>query len=83
MRIIEIMGGLQMPISKEEEDIYDKIAEEGIVYKSKLNEREQEVARKMVSRGALDRYKGKDGIYFNISKNDNLWDLEDIFTEHE
>ena len=75
MKIIEILGGIQMPISQEETDIYDKIVEEGIIYKDKLNEREQEVARKMVSRGVLERYNDDNGLYFNISKNDDIWDI--------
>ncbi len=62
MRFIEIAGNLQIGISNEELILLEKI--KGAVtymFKNQLDEREQELARRMVHRGILIRsmYEGK------------------------
>ena len=75
MRFHEIRGGLQIPVSSEEQDLIDLIeSQEGnFIEKKDLDERQQEVARKMVSRGVLDRAKRDGSLYFVVSKLDDLW----------
>ncbi len=63
MRYFEIAGGIRMPISEEETALLDQ-AKDNLVEDSELDERNQEVARKMVSRGLFNRL-SKDGkIYY-------------------
>lgn len=54
MRYFEITSGVRMPVSKEEQDILDKVAGKRLK-KLDLDERDQEIARKMVTRGLLNR----------------------------
>lgn len=62
-RFTQVQSGINIPISQEEEEILDIC--KNSVYKSSLDERGQEVARRMVSRGILNRRKDDDGkIYF-------------------
>lgn len=62
-RFIETTAGIRVPISQEEQEILDMCKEK--MYKSSLDERNQEVARKMVSRGVLNRRKDDTGrLYF-------------------
>lgn len=62
-RFTEIQSGVRIPISSEEQVILDKCKEK--MYKSSLDERDQEVARRMVSRGILNRRKDDNGkLYF-------------------
>lgn len=63
MRFHEIMGGIKIPVYNEEQMILDKIGDDSIA-NSELNEREQEVARKMVSRGLLNRFVSDGEILF-------------------
>lgn len=55
-------AGISIPVSSEELEIIEMCKSK--VYKKTLDEREKEVARKMVSRGVLNRYSDNDGIYF-------------------
>lgn len=64
---VTITSGLRVMISSEERDIWDKAP----VLKSALDERGQEVARKMVSRGLLNRIK-QDGKMTFTKNQDNL-----------
>lgn len=59
MKYVELTSGVRMPISSEEEEILEKVAN-GSVDKSSLDERQQEVARQMVNRGLLKRITGSD-----------------------
>jgi hypothetical protein len=68
MRYFEITSGVRMPISSEEQDILDKVGESSL-NKSDLDERDQEVARKMVTRGLLNRGRDDDkNIVFTTNK---------------
>jgi hypothetical protein len=75
MRFREIRGGIQIPVSSEEQDLIDLIeSQEGNVIKRKeLDERQREVARKMVSRGVLERTQRDGSLYYVVSKLDDLW----------
>lgn len=74
MRFLEIRGGLQIPVSNEEQGLIEKINDnEGFIKRSDLDERQKELARKMVSRGVLDRVKRNDALYFVVSRLDDLW----------
>ena len=69
MRIIEIQGGLIMPVGNREYKLINKINEstDGFLYKEDLSERENELARNLVSRGALLRLQDGDSIKFGAN----------------
>ncbi len=75
MRFHEIRGGLQIPVSQEEQGLIDLIeSQEGqFIQRKELDERHREVARKMVSRGVLERTQRDGNIYYVVSKLDDLW----------
>ena len=75
MRFREIRGGLQIPVSIEEQDLIDLIeSQEGnFIKRQELDERQREVARKMVSRGVLERTQRDGSLYYVVSKLDDLW----------
>lgn len=73
MRFIEICGGIQIPLSNEENKLYERVKDDGEVQHSQLTEREQTMAQKLVSRGALNyRFESQD-IYFSINELDDIW----------
>lgn len=55
MRYFEISGGFRVPISSEEQQLLDEVKSAGRIEHDKLDERGQELARLMVSRGVLNR----------------------------
>ena len=61
-KYFEITSGMRIPVSQEEQDILDKCKSE--LPKSELDERDQEVSRRMVSRGLLKRHTRDGKIYF-------------------
>ncbi len=68
MRYYEITSGVRMPVSGEEQDILDK-AGNSVLKKADLDERDQEVARRMVTRGLLNRGRDDDkNIIFTSNK---------------
>jgi hypothetical protein len=60
MKIIEILNGLQVPITNEEADILKKFNEAEIIDRAELDEREREVANSLVNKEILNR-RAKDG----------------------
>jgi hypothetical protein len=60
MKIIEVTGGLSMPITNEEADLLSKFHEGASVSRKDLNERQIEVANHLVNRDVLYR-KNQDG----------------------
>lgn len=61
MKIVEFMGGIQLPITNEESDILTKFQDtEVIIEKSSLTEREQVIANQLVNKGVLIR-RNQDG----------------------
>lgn len=69
MRYLEIISGLRVTVSQEEQEILDLIKDK--LLNSDLDERQQEIARLMVNRGLLLRRKNEKGIYFIINYNDS------------
>ena len=69
MRIIEMHGGIFMPVGNREYKLINKINEstDGFLYKEDLSERENELARNLVSKGALLRQQDGDGIKFGAN----------------
>jgi stalled ribosome alternative rescue factor ArfA len=65
----ETTSGINIAVSSEENDILKMCAQP--VYKKNMDDREQEVARRMVSRGVLHRHKDDEGIYF-VRDNEKL-----------
>ncbi len=70
MRFAEFTSGLYYPITNEQDAILKKM-ENGFIARDNLNNREVEVARKMISSGILDRHKIDDGIYYAVRDNFN------------
>jgi hypothetical protein len=64
-----------IPVSIEEQEIMDLIeSQEGqFIRRKELDERQREVARKMVSRGVLDRTQREGSLYYVVNKLDDLW----------
>jgi hypothetical protein len=61
MKIVEFMGGLQLPITNEESDVLVKFPDiEFIIEKAALTEREQVIANQLVNKGVLVR-RNQDG----------------------
>lgn len=73
MRFYEISSGLRIPVSEEEQELLDAISEKGSIGKSALDERQQEVARLMVSRGLLVREREDDAICFRPNSAADIW----------
>lgn len=75
MRFREIRGGIQIPVSIEEQGLIDLIEsqESRFIKRSELDERQKEVARKMVSRGILERTQLDGSLYYVVSELDDLW----------
>lgn len=57
MRYVDITGGFRVHITEEEDELYSRVKEKRVIKKASLNEREREVARRLVSRGVFDRKK--------------------------
>jgi len=73
MRYFEILGGIRMEVDQEERDMLEAYNHVGMIPDEELNERGQEVARKMVSRGLLNRL-SKDGkIYYEPNGLEEVW----------
>lgn len=76
MRFYEISSGLRIPVSQEEQDIIDLIANnKGKIKKSMLDERQQEVSRLMVSRGLLIRERTDKVVYLRLNSASDIWRL--------
>jgi len=73
MRFFEISSGIRLPVSGEEQEIIDMVASKKQIAKSDLDERQQEVARKMVSRGILNRGRDNDSICMTLNSSADLW----------
>jgi len=61
MKIVEFMGGIQLPITNEEADLLKRFSDqEEVLVKTELTEREQVIANQLVNKGALLR-RNQDG----------------------
>jgi ParB-like chromosome segregation protein Spo0J len=73
MRFFEISSGLRIPVSEEEQEILDLISPENRIAKSKLDERQKEVARNMVTRGLLVREREDDVTFLRTNSAADIW----------
>lgn len=60
MKIVEIMGGIKLPITNEEIDLLNHFEDRDSVLKNTLTEREQVIANQLVMKNVLYR-KHQDG----------------------
>lgn len=67
MRYSEIASAIRIPVSIEEQNILD-LAHDGVLKTEDLDERQNEVARLMVSRGILNRYKNGTLVVNSLAK---------------
>jgi hypothetical protein len=72
MRYHEIASGLRMAVSCEEQELIDKADGEPFE-KDTLDERDQELARLMVSRGVLDQYPQDGRVFYHVSSVNDIW----------
>ena len=59
MKIKELLSGIQVPITNEEAEVFDKLGESTL--KSELSEREQLLANSLVTKDLVSRRKNADG----------------------
>ena len=55
MRYVELLNKIQQPINNEQSDLLNRFDVEPTIFKDKLNEREQEVARQLTAQDILLR----------------------------
>lgn len=73
MRFYEIASGVRIPVSEEEQAILDRAIEHGSLRQADLDERDGEVARKMVSRGLFDLDHDDQGEIYQPNSAADLW----------
>lgn len=74
MRFYEITSGVRIPVSEEEQALLDLTTDHNRIVRAELDERQQEVARRMVSRGLLRRFRDKTGkIVFEPNNTTDIW----------
>lgn len=73
MRYFEIAGGLRVPVSADESSILS-LGGKGDIARSDLDDRQNEIARTMTSRGLLRRYKKDEKTFFRPNADDS-WRL--------
>jgi hypothetical protein len=71
MRYYEIASGLRLPVSCEEQDLLDVIGER--LAKDELDERTEELARLMVSRGVLTQFMKDDQLHYRPNSATDIW----------
>lgn len=68
MKIVEIMGGIQLPITNEEHDLMSKFGDDNSLNKQALSEREQVIINQLVMKNVLYRRQSNGQIkYFKQS----------------
>lgn len=72
MRYLEITSGVRIPVSGEEQEILSKTSEHGSIARSSLSDREQEIARRMTSRGLLRRFTKDKATHFTANADPTL-----------
>lgn len=73
MRFFEISSGFRVPVDEEQQHIIDLAVEKRQLRNTDLDERSEEVARLMVTRGLLNRESDDDGIYYMPNDAADLW----------
>ena len=78
MKFIEIKGGWLQPVSNEENVLMERVkGASSPLLKSQLSEREQELARNLVSRGLLTRLRIDNKLCFTVNDLEDIWGLYD------
>lgn len=72
MRYFEIAGGIRLQVSLEEQSLVD-LAEKEILSDASLDERDQEMARSMVSRGIFNRLEKDGELYYQLNGLEDVW----------
>lgn len=79
MRFREIHGGLRVPVSNEEQDLISVIeSSDGIIKRADLDERQRELARKLVSRDILHRTRQDESLFYVLTQIDNILGDTDV-----
>ena len=73
MKILEILGGINIMISNEENDLVAKVKESQFIPKYKLTDREKEIAKNLVTRGVLIRSEMNERIIFKVNELEQIW----------
>jgi hypothetical protein len=73
MRVFELTSGIRIPISAEEQEILARIMLDQKVTHKSLSEREQEVARLMVSRGLIIQKQDKKQRLCYVARQEDIW----------
>lgn len=68
MKIIEILSGLTVPITNEEQDVLNYFDDGDLVLKTSLNEREQEVANSLINKDIIMRKRNDEGKVVYVKK---------------
>lgn len=55
MKIIEILGGIRLPITNEEMDVLNRFHDTEVIVRSDLSEREIHIANQLVNKSVLQR----------------------------
>lgn len=75
MKFVEIQSGILQPVSNEENIILEMVKGfKGPLPKSRLNQRERELARQLVSRGLLTRVIHEDKLCFIANELEDIWE---------
>ena len=72
MRYFEVMGVVQVPISAEEHLLLGQVDTDGTMANDNLDDRQAEIARKMVNRGILRRFEKDGKMMFVANQDPNL-----------
>ena len=72
MRYFEIASGFRLPVYSEEQELLDKMPDRGIA-QDDLDERGQELARLMVSRGVLAQSVIDNVIHYRPNSVKDIW----------
>lgn len=73
MRIRTIRGGYAVPVNNEEEDLIVLAEKDDGVPRFCLDERQRELAHRLVSRGLLRRISREDKTYYVPNELDDVW----------
>jgi hypothetical protein len=73
MKFREIRQGIWVPVSNEEQALIDLIeGAKGIIKRAELDERQRELARKLVSRDILHRTRRDESLYYVLADMNKL-----------
>jgi hypothetical protein len=71
MRYFEIASGMRLPVSGEEQELLNMVGDH--LAKDDLDERMEELARLMVSRGVLAQFMKDQQVYYRPNSVKDIW----------